>query len=476
MKGILQSRAKRILLVSAAILVSVVLASPWVVPLLLDLEGARKDIAAEMSQKLRRQVRIGSLSVGFFSASIRDVVISDREGFADEPLITIAKASASVHPFALLRGRLAIAHVKARRPVLVIKRTAEGDVNVADLLRGHASSDDSPSAGKPKKRWRPFHTVDVEKVTLSRATVKFVDAAAGRTTELSGVDAYCQGDLSSDPIKVATARIGFQGLWIRIAGEMSRDRKHGWLQLHVDDVDLMTYKEYIPFLSGFETGRWRIQDTALDAKIADGVVEIADFSCRPSGGTFSATGKLWFERDKPCFTLEAKAEEVQLDPFLWQTRTDKISFGGAASGTCSLSSQGATPEEVKSGLQGSAEVIVTDGRYQNKVFIKIGETVKKALRIRIPEEYRASEARGHFQIGDGKIKSSDLRFDSKNLFDVRMTGPGYVTFDGNLYVPKAVVSARGEDPLEVPIKIRGTVNRPRVDFEWKSLRKKLIGE
>ena len=480
MKGLLKSKTRKILLVVAVIVIVVLSGSGWLVSLFLDLESARKGIADEMGRKMGRPVKIGGLSVGFFSATMQNVSIGDRQGFGEEPFITVYKASASVRPLDLFRGHLSIAQIKARRPVLVVKRSADGELNVADLLhldKSSSSKSSKPSSEKRRKRWSGFHTVNVEKITLSRATIEFVDQASGHNTTIPNVDVYCEGDLGSNPIQVTLARIGFRGLSIRMAGEVSRDLKRGWLKLHLQQVDLMAFKEYLPFLSGFETGRWLLQNVSVNGEINNAVLDIKSFTCRPSGGSFDAAGKLWIEHGKPFFELNAKAEGVQLDPFLWQTRTDKISFGGVASGTFSVSGKGVTPEDTRSELKGTAEVIVTDGRFQNKVFIKIGEIAKKVFRARHFDEYRASEARGHFQIGDGRINSSDLRFDSRNLVDIYLAGPGYLTMDGDLNLPRVMLSAGDEqDALQVPIRIKGHINKPKVDWDWKPLRKSLIGE
>ena len=361
MKLFPNSRGARIALVLVTAALVAFLCSGWVVSFFLDLEAAREQVAAEISQKLHRRVKIGHLSVGFFSATMRYVTIYDRADFGGDPVLTVHKATALVRPLELLHGRLAIAHIKARRPVLVIKRNACGDLNVSDLLRLQKNpargAEALPRAAKKKNRFG-LNAVDIEKITLSWATVKFNDQEIGRTTVIPGVDVTCEGDLGDDPIRIAYARVEFQHLSISIAGEVTRDLKKGWVKAHVDELDLMSYKNYMPFLSGFETGSWRLRDIALSGKIADATLDIEDLSCRPSGGQLKATGKVWLEQGKPFFEVKAQAEGVHLDPMLWQTRTDKVSFGGTLSGACSVAGQGVTVEDVKAELSGNAELTV----------------------------------------------------------------------------------------------------------------------
>jgi hypothetical protein len=222
----------------------------------------------------------------------------------------------------------------------------------------------------------------------------------------------------------------------------------------------------------------------------------------PNGGTLAGTGKVWWEEGKPAFHVEASFQDVQLDPFLWQTRTDQVSFGGTCEGTCSISGKGLWMDDLKKALSGTAELHVKQGRFQNKVLIKIGIIKDEIMGLRSltrgrfddflnrledlddgqvskmqdsGAEYRA-DARGTFQIGDAKITSTNLRFDS-HLFDVYMAAPGYWTFDGDMRLPKVMLHAGDEKgSLDVPLKIKGSVKRPRVDVEWTALRRTLIGK
>jgi hypothetical protein len=159
-------------------------------------------------------------------------------------------------------------------------------------------------------------------------------------------------------------------------------------------------------------------------------------------------------------------------------------------------------DDLKKALSGTAELHVKQGRFQNKVLIKIGIIKDEIMGLRSltrgrfddflnrledlddgqvskmqdsGAEYRA-DARGTFQIGDAKITSTNLRFDS-HLFDVYMAAPGYWTFDGDMRLPKVMLHAGDEKgSLDVPLKIKGSVKRPRVDVEWTALRRTLIGK
>ncbi len=482
MKWIPESKKWRALLIVTAASLVGLCTSGWIVSLLLDLPKAREEAVAELSRKLHRQVKIGRLSVGFFSASLSDVSVADREGFGDEPFVTLRSAKASVHPLKLLQGRLVIEHIKAQKPVVVIKRDAQGELNVSDFLRLDKSARKTADAPASPKKTKPdtdlvsLEKVDIAKVILSHATVKLVEMSGENRTVFKGLSVRCEGDLSGDPIKVRQARIGFQKLAIQIRGDVSRDAKRGWVAIQVADVDLMSFKPYLPFLSGFETGRWVLQDISLKGRLRDAVLEIENFSCRPSGGKMTAAGKIWMEDGKPAFQADAKVEDFQLEPMLWQTRADKVSFGGVLDGSCSLTGKGLSWADLAQELLGSAELRVNQGRFQNKIFLKIGEEIRKIVGMRAFDEYRAGHAHGRFEIGQGRISSSDLRFDSKTLFDVYLTGAGYVAFDGELRMSKVTVRLGDErESVEIPIKIRGTVNKPKVDFEFKALKKALIG-
>lgn len=483
MKWLPQSRRRKLVLVAVAVLGLFLLSTGWLASRFLDLEGARLQVAAELGEKLHRRVEIGRLSVGFFSATLRHITIYDRKEFGPPPFVTIRYASGSVNPLELLRGRLKISRIKARRPTVIIKRNSAGELNLHDLLSAEKPTEThdrfdtthTSASDLSRKKWGEWKSVDVESVRLSAAAIRFEDEERKARYVIPYLDVTCQGSLGGNPVKVEKARIGFGPLWIELCGEATRDLKRGWFALRMGDVNLMAFKRYLAFLSGFESGRWLIQNTRLQGKIHNAIFIVEDLSCRPSYGSLKGNAKFWVERGKPAFFVDVQFEGIELEPFLWQTRTDRVSFGGTLSGKCSLSSVGISWDDLKRELMGTADLRVSRGRFQNKVFIEIGKAAKEFLGIRELDEYRA-HAQGTFDISDGKITSSDLKFDS-GFLDIYLTGPGFVTLDGALWVPKVMVRAGDEkESLQVPIKIKGTVNKPKVDIEWKSLRKSLIGK
>jgi hypothetical protein len=375
----------------------------------------------------------------------------------------------------------------------VFKRNAAGELNVGDLLsidKPHpgpaaettAQAPPGPAPAPPRpdprkgKNWSPkITTVDVTTISLYRATLKYVDLPTSATTLLGEFDVNCEGSLGSNPIMINQGFLRFHTLNLQVQANVSRDLKSGHFAMQVADLDLMSFKPYFAFLSGFARGYWMLRNLSLRGRINSAIVDVDELSCRPNGGTLKGTAKLWLSQGKPTFIWDAKFEDVGLDTFLWHTRPDGVSFGGALGGTCSVTGRGTTLDDLKAQLIGSADLQVTDGRFQNRVLMQIGRIAKEYLGAQDSDVYRAN-ALGRFIITEGKIHSSDLRFDS-NIFDLYMTGPGYVTFDGELRVLKVTVRVgQGKGAAQIPLRIKGYMNEPKVDADWKGLGKSLIGD
>jgi AsmA protein len=218
----------------------------------------------------------------------------------------------------------------------------------------------------------------------------------------------------------------------------------------------------------------RSRDIEIQVKSKDGVLKISPLGANLYEGAVQGDVMLDVRKDTPRFSVNETLTGVQAGPLL-KDLTGKEQLLGTANIKANLSGAGATSEQVRQTLNGTAGFEFTDGAVKG---VNIASLIRSArAKIKgepVPEQTGPNQTdfalmKGTATITEGKVKNDDLLLKSPLL---RVTGAGKVslpkeTIDYTL-TTKFVGSLKGQGGEEmaelkgvsIPVHVGGTFSKP----------------
>ncbi len=175
-------------------LISVVLAAMFVLPNFVNWNRFRPQIAAELSQRLGREVVInGDIVFKVLPApslDVSDVRVRNGPGGLDETMLTLAELQARVALAPILSGDVQITHLSLVRPVLTLERFANGATNWQELhwTEGRAGG--------------ILDQVRLDRFTVRNGVLRFLDHKTRRARVLGKINADIQADSLFGPMTI----------------------------------------------------------------------------------------------------------------------------------------------------------------------------------------------------------------------------------------------------------------------------------
>lgn len=213
-----------------------------------------------------------------------------------------------------------------------------------------------------------------------------------------------------------------------------------------------------------------MQDVDMHLTARKGILQLSPLSMSLYGGTFSSEARLDVQSEAPVSSLEAKAAKIQIGPLL-RAFTGKDVLEGAMVADVALTTKGGTPETVKKNLNGTGELLFTDGAIVGIDLAGMVRNVQASFGLadRPAEKPRTdfAELRAPFTIKNGLLTTPGTALQSPLI---RVTASG----DANLVKetldmkvqPKFVATLKGQGDaaertgLMVPVLVRGTFSSP----------------
>lgn len=145
-------RPVKIGLVVVAIFVGLMLAAVVVVKVVFTKERILAMLTPRIEEAINRQVSIGDAGISFWGGIgvwLGDVTVDNREGFSEEPFLTIHKLEFKARFWPLLAGRVELDRVLLHYPSMLLEYNAAGASNLDDLLARKPSADTTKTAAMP---------------------------------------------------------------------------------------------------------------------------------------------------------------------------------------------------------------------------------------------------------------------------------------------------------------------------------------
>ncbi|MDR1728782.1 MAG: AsmA family protein [Acidobacteriota bacterium] len=163
-----KSKAKVVAAALAVVVFAVV-----ALPFLLDADQFRPQIETWLSGALGRQVKLGKMRLALFSGglSVDDISIADGPGFSAAPFVTADALDIGVELAPLVFSKkVHITSISLDRPSIVLRRSAKGEWNFADL-----GAKEAPTGKAGEAAPAAVAGVSIDRLTVTGGRVEIVE-------------------------------------------------------------------------------------------------------------------------------------------------------------------------------------------------------------------------------------------------------------------------------------------------------------
>ncbi len=145
----------------------------------------KEPILAKIGETVNREVRLGELRLTLFTGiglRLKEVSISNAEGFREEPMFSMAELDLKVRFLPLLHKEIVVDRVILRKPRILIEKDEKGNFNFSDLVGETKPSEPPAEKSDVEPEDQPPLTalagLLVSKITLSEGVFSFYDAGS----------------------------------------------------------------------------------------------------------------------------------------------------------------------------------------------------------------------------------------------------------------------------------------------------------
>ncbi len=184
----------RIFLWAVAALVTGVVLLLVAAALLFDPNNFRGRISAEVGEKIHRKLDIGEIHLSLFptlGARVKDVKLSNAEGFGEDPMAQVGEARIGVRLLPLLlRHRAEVSSITLHDLRLNLLKHADGKSNWDDLVESEHEKQPSskPPAPRPAPQPQRGHGGELDRIAgidIDNANISYVDQQARKSYALN---------------------------------------------------------------------------------------------------------------------------------------------------------------------------------------------------------------------------------------------------------------------------------------------------
>ncbi|MDH3871490.1 MAG: AsmA family protein, partial [Gammaproteobacteria bacterium] len=227
-------------------------------------------------------------------------------------------------------------------------------------------------------------------------------------------------------------------------------------------------------LASLKAYNLRSTDIELTVKANNGLLRINPAGAKMYGGQYRGDITVDARKDTPVLSLDEKVSGVQAGPLLKDlTGDDKLL--GTADFQAKLNGRGASPDQLRQTLNGTASFAFTNGAVKGVNIASLIRNAQAKLKGQpapsddLPNQTDFAELRGSATVTNGVVKNNDLSLQSPLL---RVTGAGEASLPEEtidyLLTTKIVGSIEGQGGkglgelkgVAIPVRIGGTFSKP----------------
>lgn len=199
-------RFVKIVLIVIGVVVAAIIATAVALPLLVDPNVFRDEIAAAVESKTGREFTIaGDIELSVFpwlGVEINQVRLANAPGFGEKPMAEIEQAEVSVKLLPLLRQRIEVGSVGLVGMRLRLAKKASGDTNWDDLVAAFSAQETQAPPEPQTEGGFAIPELSIGAIEITDAAITYTDAAAGATYALTDVNASTGRLVLGEPFPV----------------------------------------------------------------------------------------------------------------------------------------------------------------------------------------------------------------------------------------------------------------------------------
>jgi len=438
------SRGKKVVLGVVVTLALVVVGLAIVIPLVLDVDRYRPEVAARLQQETGKPARIGHLALTVFpqiSIRVDDFSLGNPRGFPSGNFVKAKRLYAAADPFALLHRRIEISSIELDDPDIHLLSDTHGKWNFENPPSKDAAPAETPHGTAS------FALGVISKVTVKRGQVVVADLTAsgtpgpslmevhGASIELRQVDLNAL--MTTAALRPAASPAGgaqWPGLLGSVAYAAAPEAPivaQGTLQ--ADTLQFGTFSV-----------------TKLKSKLRlypkQVFVDDLDLKCYSGDGTGNLS--LDFSGANLRYTADAKLKGVNVAQFLNSLPEARGKMTGTLDGTAKLNGELVHSPDPLAGIRGSGQVSVRNGELPS---LQLNRNLRMLARLANlgpangdPSSF--SSISTDFNIADGKLASHQIAL-AGNGVDVDGSGVMSMAGEGSLDYQGTAKIAAGSNPL-----------------------------
>ncbi len=484
-------------------------------PFLIDLSRYQTQYLPIVETALNRKVSIEGMRLTIFprlGARLSGLVVMDDPAFSTSPFASLASVDIGVKLRPLFRGRIEIADVALREPAITLIKDQQGIWNTSTLGRTERGPTwSTPSSAALQGPFPLLALLAVDRLAIARGTVTYRDQSVdppveygirdlevllnsvrlGESLSLSAAAILQPFNLpiavtgTAGPLKETADLPSFDGT-VRVGNTpfaVQGSMAAGMVTLGItaDRIQTAQLPERLQLPTSIE-----VRDLRAAAELTSPQVRLKSVSLNVFGGKLTAKGGLMLDSVPSPFDAKVAADGIQLGPVMAAVGNRKLGMHGRAAAELALHGRGFSEGELAQTLEGTAHVLVKDGRIEGIHLVKEGLALLNALGV-LPEAGQAnvtvfSSLEGRFTVKRGIIAVERLRIDST---DFQATATGKVGFDQSLKLKASLILSDAlskrigrvqllkialvDGRLRVPMVIGGTVQSPTYALDMEQV-------
>ena len=439
-------RWKQVALVLVIVLVIIGVGMAIIIPMLVDVDRYRPQVAAQIQRETGKPVQIGRLDLIVFpqvAIRVDHFSLGNPAGFPTGDCVRAKKIYAVVNPFALLHHKVEITSLELDDLTLDMLEDAQGKWNF----------ENPPGQAQPPSDQQGEHSASFTLGTISKLTVSPGQFAAA-SLMASGVPGPSLVKVQGAAIDLRQVDLNaFTTASLRVPAAPSGELAGltGWLNTVVYAADKAgpAVAQGTLKADALQFGDTDVTKLKSKVRLHPKQVYFDDLDLKCYGGTAKGNLSLDFTGAKLSYSTDARVKGVNVAEFLNAFPQARGMITGTLEGTAKLSGMVVHSSDPLAGIQGSGQGSIRNGRLPS---LQLTGNLRSLVRIANvgpvdgdPSSF--SSLSTDLRIADARLSSSKIALDGNG---VEVDGSGSLTMagDGSLdYQGEASFAVNGSNPL-----------------------------
>jgi uncharacterized protein involved in outer membrane biogenesis len=427
------SKGKKILIGLLIFLGVIVLAVIVIVPMLVNVNRYRPEVAARIQTELGKPAEIGRLSLSLFpSVAIRvdDFTLGNAPGFPSGYFVKTKRIAAVVDGWALLKRQIIIKSLQLEDPEINMLESASGHWNFEGPAQSKPIKNVSQSAASSftlgvisRLTVTNGHLTAAKVSSSGKAETPFFDTS-GFSSQLEQVDLNAFGASLSNPYAQPRgnqmARVPWWGSFVVHAAAEAPPAAHGTLK--ADSLRFQTL---------------RVTSVKSDVRIYPKEVFFDDLTLNLYDGHAKGNVNFNFGGTNPRYKVKTQIAGVNVEKFLQEIPSARGYMTGTMQGDMNLDGEVTGSSDPLAGMRGAGKMSVKDGRLPK---LQLGKNLMQLAKLSNLGAAQGdpgafSSIAADLNIANSRITSKKINvvgngLDAQGSGSMTLAGPGSLNYDG----------------------------------------------